>query len=744
MRKHGFRWGALALGLALTASLTFATPTSAVVTGTADYPDDVDLNLTGIGLVLQILAGSSSASLEIASGSFTVEVAAGEHFTFRYNGPNPKTMPNDGGVTDCNNVGGNNVITVNGPTSAPITFIPSPTVICTLGGGRTGGGGGGGGGSLSPSINLTAANGGETLNAGQLYSILWQSAGTFTGVKISLSTDGGATYPTIIAASTYNTGSYTWLVPDLDTDTARIKVEGLGTGGVALAMDTSNAVFAIKPAPLPPLTVAMSEPATGDVIAGSVALVALTSRAVQAVDFILTSPAGTPITVAATADVAKMTWTGIWNSKSSPNGAYSILTKAYGTAEQKAAGTAESTYGPIIATLNNPVYSTVVSVTLPSTGTKLYGQVKLTATTSLKADAVKFILTPLSGYSGTTPIEIAAAAATTSGKTWNASWDSRAAGNGSYSLVARATTGGATAGESDPLTVSVTNWPKAIAVLVYVPLSTQAEPKIAHLSAVTDFAADRVQFVISSAAGTIAQVDASADVAGKAWTGAWDVTNVEAGQYSVKARALMDSTQLGVSIDLKFLLPLAVPEGSLTSTESAAPLTDQYRTGTFSSSSAFLGTPTINVDKGLLTPPATPLLFKPGALIKNRLNPAVYYYARDGKRYVFPNAQIYHSWYVDFSSVLVVSDAMLSSIPIGGNVTYRPGALMLKIQSDPKVYAVARGGWLRWVSTEAVAKALYGDNWNQKIHDVPDAFFFNYQIGDPITDANLPASGGSY
>src|SRR5262249_24538433 len=71
-------------------------------------------------------------------------------------------------------------------------------------------------------------------------------------------------------------------------------------------------------------------------------------------------------------------------------------------------------------------------------------------------------------------------------------------------------------------------------------------------------------------------------------------------------------------------------------------------------------------------------------------------------------------------------------VMIGGNVTYRPGAKMVKIQSDPKTYAVDAGGVLRWVKNEAVASALYGADWNTKIDDVPDAFFVNYKLGADV------------
>lgn len=124
-----------------------------------------------------------------------------------------------------------------------------------------------------------------------------------------------------------------------------------------------------------------------------------------------------------------------------------------------------------------------------------------------------------------------------------------------------------------------------------------------------------------------------------------------------------------------------------------------------------------------------------GNLIKAS-NDAVYYYAPNGKRLVFPNEKTYKTWYADFSSVVHVTDGDLAAIPLGGNVTYRPGVRLVKITTDPKVYAVSAHGVLRWVSTETVAQALYGANWNQMIDDVADAYFVNYTVGAAITNAS--------
>jgi len=128
------------------------------------------------------------------------------------------------------------------------------------------------------------------------------------------------------------------------------------------------------------------------------------------------------------------------------------------------------------------------------------------------------------------------------------------------------------------------------------------------------------------------------------------------------------------------------------------------------------------------TAPAT------GSLIKAS-GPATYYYASDGKRYVFVNEKTYKTWYSDFSGITTLTDAELAAIPIGGNVTYKPGVKMVKITTDPKVYAVDAHGTLRWVNSEAIAVALYGTGWNRMIEDLSDAFFINYTVGAEITSA---------
>jgi hypothetical protein len=140
---------------------------------------------------------------------------------------------------------------------------------------------------------------------------------------------------------------------------------------------------------------------------------------------------------------------------------------------------------------------------------------------------------------------------------------------------------------------------------------------------------------------------------------------------------------------------------------------------------------------GTLTAHAAPV---DGSLIKTKEFDSVYYF-KGGQRWVFPNLKTYKSWYKDFSTVQVIPRAELETYPVhlpGSNVVYRAGTRLVKITTDPRVFAVEPGGKLRWISSEATAKALYGNDWAKRVDDVPDAFFTNYNVGADLTGTTLP------
>ncbi len=144
----------------------------------------------------------------------------------------------------------------------------------------------------------------------------------------------------------------------------------------------------------------------------------------------------------------------------------------------------------------------------------------------------------------------------------------------------------------------------------------------------------------------------------------------------------------------------------------------------------------IDVDKNIQAVPGASGFCVAGSLVRSVTQSAVYYCGADLKRYVFPNDRVYKSWYADFASVQTISDVEMASIPLGGNVTYKPGVKLVKITTDPKVYAVDRGGTLRHVVTADLAAQLYGASWAKQVDDISDAFFVNYRIGSPVTTAD--------
>ena len=80
---------------------------------------------------------------------------------------------------------------------------------------------------------VTFPNAAATLEAGSPVTVTWDVAGTSAApigtanVKISMSVDGGLTFPYVMAASTPNDGTQKVTVPLVNTTTARIKVEAV-------------------------------------------------------------------------------------------------------------------------------------------------------------------------------------------------------------------------------------------------------------------------------------------------------------------------------------------------------------------------------------------------------------------------------------------------------------------------------------------------------------------------------------
>jgi hypothetical protein len=116
--------------------------------------------------------------------------------------------------------------------------------------------------SQTGAIALTAPNGGEWWIAGSSHDITWTTSGPIAGVRIELSVDNGSNW-TDVAASTANTGNYSWTVPATYSTSCLIRVSDLT---VPATSDLSDADFAIASPYAPPGPFALVDPEPGAIL----------------------------------------------------------------------------------------------------------------------------------------------------------------------------------------------------------------------------------------------------------------------------------------------------------------------------------------------------------------------------------------------------------------------------------------------------------------------------------------------
>ena len=118
-------------------------------------------------------------------------------------------------------------------------------------------------------------------------------------------------------------------------------------------------------------------------------------------------------------------------------------------------------------------------------------------------------------------------------------------------------------------------------------------------------------------------------------------------------------------------------------------------------------------------------------------NGSVYYFAADEKRYIFPTPETYISWFGTQTPGRTMALEEMQDIPLGGNVTVRPGTL-ISTPSDPKIYLVKQGGAIAPVDN-SVLKEIYGKKYEEKVLSIQNYYFTNYIYDEPITSVeNYP------
>ena len=118
--------------------------------------------------------------------------------------------------------------------------------------------------TAGPFLVTSQATPGATVAGGTSVPVTWavnNTQGLAPNVKVSLSTDGGATFGTVLAASTPNDGSQALTMPNVTASDVRIKVEAVDN----YFFDVNDASFALKATPTPETTIT-SGPEDGSIV----------------------------------------------------------------------------------------------------------------------------------------------------------------------------------------------------------------------------------------------------------------------------------------------------------------------------------------------------------------------------------------------------------------------------------------------------------------------------------------------
>ncbi|SCL19182.1 Putative Ig domain-containing protein [Micromonospora pallida] len=187
--------------------------------------------------------------------------------------------------------------------------------------------GGGGVGSADVAVTLAPNTGpflvtshatAAVVDGGSTQAVTWDVAGTDAApigvdqVRITLSTDGGLTYPHVLAASVPNSGNATVTLPNVAAERARIRIEAVGN----IFFDLNDADLTIRAVPV----VSTDVPAGGVRVQYSDALaptVTVTASDADSTGAALTAtatglPAGLSLAVAATSDADTRPGTRSW------------------------------------------------------------------------------------------------------------------------------------------------------------------------------------------------------------------------------------------------------------------------------------------------------------------------------------------------------------------------------------------------------------------------------------------------
>lgn len=129
--------------------------------------------------------------------------------------------------------------------------------------------------------------------------------------------------------------------------------------------------------------------------------------------------------------------------------------------------------------------------------------------------------------------------------------------------------------------------------------------------------------------------------------------------------------------------------------------------------------------------------YQNGDLLTSPQHTSVYEY-KDGKRHGFVNAEVFHTWYADFSKVKTISVSELEAIELGTPMPVKENTKLIKFPLNPKTYAVTSYATIQHIPDEETAIALFGANWASNIIELPEIYFLFYTKGPALEQQEAP------
>lgn len=127
-----------------------------------------------------------------------------------------------------------------------------------------------------------------------------------------------------------------------------------------------------------------------------------------------------------------------------------------------------------------------------------------------------------------------------------------------------------------------------------------------------------------------------------------------------------------------------------------------------------------------------------GDVVTSDVASSVYYISDANERRPFINESAYFTYFDSFNAVETVDNQAFSGFGLTGLMLPKAGVVLVKIQSDPRVYALEENEAdpfapkLREIATEEVAIEMYGENWADYVVDIEPTFFTHFAKGDVI------------